>query len=171
MKRSAGLPGCPYGQIGWEGRLSASYHSPFPLASKVSFCLFRSRRWDTRFCRLCMLCRWSLLYRPLKLSSFGHSNITQSLTLPRSQRTLFPPEPPPLFLHPLKLLLMVTASLPLTRSPHRWIQILTFIHHPPPPPHTHAPKLSCVGGGECQPYVAGMMHFVLLGNVKMELEV
>jgi hypothetical protein len=33
-----------------------------PLASAVGFCLSRYRRWDTTFCRLCILCRWSLLY-------------------------------------------------------------------------------------------------------------
>jgi hypothetical protein len=33
-----------------------------PLASAVGFCLSRYRRWDTRFCRLCILCRCSLLY-------------------------------------------------------------------------------------------------------------
>jgi hypothetical protein len=33
-----------------------------PLASAVGFCLSRYRRWDTRFYRLCILCRCSLLY-------------------------------------------------------------------------------------------------------------
>jgi hypothetical protein len=33
-----------------------------PLAFAVGFCLSRYRRWDTRFCRMCILCRWSLLY-------------------------------------------------------------------------------------------------------------
>jgi len=30
------------------------------LASEVGFCLSKYRRRDTRFCRVCMLCRWSL---------------------------------------------------------------------------------------------------------------
>jgi hypothetical protein len=40
-----------------------------PFAFKVGFCLPRYRRWDTRFRRLCMLCRWSLLYSFFLLAS------------------------------------------------------------------------------------------------------
>jgi hypothetical protein len=40
--------------VGWEVRLSA--HLSLPLASEVGFCHSRYRRWDKRFCGVCMLC-------------------------------------------------------------------------------------------------------------------
>jgi len=46
----------------WWGRKKGYLPLILPLASEVGFCLSKYLRWDTRFCRLFMLCRWSLLY-------------------------------------------------------------------------------------------------------------
>jgi hypothetical protein len=60
MSRSVNMVGSD--RVGQEGRLSAFYPS---LVSEINSCLTMYRGWDIRLCRVCMLCRWSLLYHIL----------------------------------------------------------------------------------------------------------
>jgi hypothetical protein len=49
------FPGLPLWTV-WGGK-GGYLPLILPLASEVRFCFFRAHRWETMFCRLCMLCR------------------------------------------------------------------------------------------------------------------
>jgi len=52
----------------WWGGKGGYLPLILPLVSEVGFCPSRYCRRDTRNCRVCMLCRWSLLYSSLFLA-------------------------------------------------------------------------------------------------------